>query len=66
MTPNFERAECPVLTCTRTMPSSEEICSHCWQRVPATIRQQINKAKVSSRHRSELVALAVSAAQVAA
>jgi hypothetical protein len=67
MMPTFShtRAECPVLSCTRTMPSSDEICAHCWQHVPADIRRAIAKEPVHSRRRGELMTLAVSAAQVA-
>jgi hypothetical protein len=61
----MSRKECPVLTCSRTMQSSEEICAHCWQHVPADIRRSINKEPVHSRRRADLMVLAVSAAQVA-
>lgn len=60
-----ERAECPVLTCTRTMPSSEEICAWCWQKVPGAIRRSINREPVHSLRRRVLMAQAVSAAQAA-
>ena len=60
-----ERAECPVLTCSRTMPSNQEICAWCWQKVPSDIRRSINRQAVHSQRRRELMAQAISAAQVA-
>lgn len=60
-----ERAECPVLTCSRTMPSNQEICAWCWQHVPIDVRRSINRQPVHSLRRRELMALAISSAQVA-
>lgn len=57
------RADCPVLSCTRTMPSNQEICAHCWQHVPRDIRRAINREPVHSLRRRGLMAQAIAAAQ---
>lgn len=58
-----ERAACPVLNCTRTMPSNQEMCAHCWQHVPAATRRAIGEEPVHSLRRRTLMAEAIAAAQ---
>lgn len=57
------RIACPVLTCTREMPSRSLMCAHCWGRVPKALREAIGSLK--GDRRGEKVRQAIAAAQAA-
>lgn len=58
------RTACSVLTCDRDMPAGQVMCAHCWSKVPASIRRQLEAARRGYK-RTALERQAISAAQAA-
>lgn len=59
------RAQCPVLTCTREMPAAQPMCTHCWQKVPHSLRKAIDRLPHDrgGRQRARLIEQAIALAQ---
>ena len=55
------RQPCPVLTCDRDMPVGQVMCSHCWAKVPKSLRTAVDRSTGGARQQH--VRNAVHAAQ---